>query len=920
MAPVAAAVACVLCLSALAIVDAGPARAANTASELRVDPQDRLLATEADGIRPFAGNDRYETAALLADRYLFQRGGFFSNSTVILASGESLVDGLVATGLAGREQAPILLTPPNELSPIVADFIDDHAISTVVVVGGAGAVSDSVLTELAALDAKPAVRRVGGADRYATAAAAAAELDGHAEWCGLDGNAAVLVNGDEARLAEIVGIGPLAFAHELPILLTRADELPSATVEFLRQHRIDRLIILGGKTVVSDDLISPLLAEGVAEVTRFASTSRGISESAMAQLITVTCRHELQPSQNFVALVSRDSPIDAVAAAPVLRAGLDDSGPVPVVLAGDALPSATRSVLARTPREIDGLKHHLLVVAIGGLGAIDEATMNAAINAAASGRALTARISATAGSDTLRISFSESLNVDFPRFGSRIRDLLHVNDAFASILEQELVSSITSDPCGRFAGLNVKLHHELEAGDVIWLEDLESWHSSNDDRRQIRGATYTVPEPRPSFRRPSVEVIALPGQSKLWVSVTANEYRDPESGPDGGITINSGRVTVVAEDGSGVTVGAPESERLDRFLGTALFSFQLRSGGSDYTLANDDRVIFQNGLATNANDRQSAAGVKSAAEVTKRLGVTAVRVGPPNPSVDDSVRTTRPEEIATVSKRAQASLGDSLLIVGKWSGSAAGAAGNSWTIHSTRADTALATPTTPIDEDDPPDTQVWVDTTNQIISIRHINAPEGEMREQTYGALAEFLNSNRDFSRHFLAELDDPCEGAKEVVDLDEEGFVGSAEFSGGISSVSFLVTFNDYINEFVTDGTTVIGTGAGATGELVDDILDGLIPDYGQAVAGVPPDRIEVAAPTPGKELVFRFTTEDPEHTIGQMISIRNMRIDIREGIAQGYRADDDTTVDVDESVNSGRALFALSSRDSRLLSGLPR
>lgn len=895
-----------LWLPTLALAGSGTAGAANTASELRVDRDDPFLVVEEDGVRLFAGSDRYETAVLLAERYLFQRGGFFSDFTVILASGESLSDGLVAAGLAGREQAPILLTSPNALPPVVADFINDYDISKVVVVGGTGAVSDRVLAEVTALEAKPMVQRVGGADRYSTAAAVASELDLHTSWCGTDGTAAVLANGDEARLAEVVGIGPLAFAQELPILLTRRDELPAATVEFLRRHRIDRVIILGGTTVVSDDLISPLLSEGVDEVTRFASSSAGISASAMAQLISVTCKHELQPSQQFVALAGRNSAIDAVTAAPLLRAGLDDSGPVPLVLADNPLPSAERSLLARTPRDIDGLKHHLRVAAIGGLDAVDEVTMNAAVDAAASGRALTARITATAGSDTLRITFSESLNVDFPRFRSRIRDLLYLNDVFASILAQELVSSVTSDPCGRFAGLNVQLHHELEAGDVIRLDNLESWHSSNGDRRQIRGATYTVPEPRPSFSRPVIEVIALPGQSMLWISVKANEYTDPETGPEGGITISSGRITVVAEDGSAVTVGRPNNVRVDRVLGTALYSFQLRAGGGDYTLAKDDRIIFRNGAATNAADRQSAAGVKRAAVVTTRLGVTAVRVGPPNPGVDDSVRTTRPEEIEDISKRAKASLGESLFIVGKWSGSAAGAAGNAWKIHSSRIDASVVMPDTTATDSDPPVTQIGVDPRNQVISIRHVNAPEGEVREQTYGELVEALNSNRDFSRHFLAELVDPCEGADEVVDLDDINPPDLTEFSEGISSVSFLVSFNDYVEEFLTQDQTV-DTGPNA---LISNILGGLLPDEAETTDA----QILVTAPTPGKEIVFRFTTVDPEHTIGQMISIRNMRIDIQEGIAQSYRADDASTADVDEAVNAGRALFALSSRDSRL------
>ena len=904
---------CALLLLTLALVGSGTAGAANTASELRVERKDPLSVVEEGGIRPFAGRDRYETAVLLAERYLFQRGALIADPTVILVSGETLADGLVAAGLAGREQAPILLTPRGALPDVVAEFIDRHNVTTVIAVGGSGSISQSVLAEIAALEVKPNVRRIGGAHRYATAANAAAQLDGLGSWCGTVNPTAVLAHGSEARLAEVAGVSSVAFAQELPILLTRGDELPGATLDYLREHSIERVVILGGKTVVSDDVISPLLDAGIDEITRFASSSAGISESAMAQLLTVTCRHELEPSQNFVALAGRNSAFDAVTAAPLLRTGLDDSGPVPLVLVDDPLPSAARSLLARTPREIDGRKHHVRVVAIGGLGAVDEATMTAAVDAAASARVLTARIGAAAGANTLRITFSESLNVDFPRFSSRIRDLLYINGVPASIAEQELVSSVSSDPCGRFRALNVTLRKDLEAGDVVRLENVDHWRSTNGDRRHIRGTSYTVPEPRPSLGRPSIEVIALPGESKLWMSVAAAEYRDPEAETGGGITLHSSRIRVVAEDGTAVSVGPPQRVRLDRFLGTTLFSFDLEAiGGGSYSLAKDDLIILRSGAAVNANDRRSSGGGTRAVEVGKRLGVTAVRVGPPNPGVDDSVRTIRPEEIANISRRAQASLGDSLFIVGKWSGSAAGATGNAWEVFSSRVDASVVLPDTTDGDDEPPATVVGIDNRRRIISIRHVNAPAGEVREQTYGELAQLLNSNRDFSSHFLAELDDPCEGADEMVDLNDQGLIGTAKFSGGISSISFLVTFSDYVENFLRDNQTV-DTGPSA---LISDILEGLLPDGASPTA----DQLEVAAPVPGKDVMFRFTTEEPEHTIGQIISTRSKRIDIGESIAASYRPDDDSTADVDESISASRALFATASRDSRLLSDLSK
>lgn len=914
-----AAAACVLCVTALAMVHVGPAEAANTASELLVDPSDRFSVDETGGVRPFSGRDRYATALRLAERFAHERGGLGSISTVILASGEALADGVITAGLAGYLAAPVLLTRPDNLPEGVADFIDHHAISTVIVVGGSSSVSARVLDEIMKLEAAPVVRRIAGADRFATAAAVAADFDSGSRWCATDDVAAVLVNGSDERLAEVIAIGPLAFARELPILLSRQNELPETAARYLRDRRIERVVIAGGTSAVSDTVISQLLEAGVDEVERVAASATVSVETAMAELMTVTCEHELQATASIVAVTGRDSVTDAIAAAPVLGAGLGDSGPIALLLAGNPLPRAVSSYLARTPTEIDGLKNHVLVVAVGGPSVIDEATVNAAVRAAASARQLTARITADAGESTLRISYSESLEVDGDRFGARLSDLLYVNGVPAWLAGQPAVSSRTADPCERFSSLDVMLRRELEVGDKIELLPAENWPSTNGDRRVIRGSSRTIPEPRPSFRGPTMDVIALPGATKVWISLKASEYRNPETGPDGGITVNSGRIRVAAEDDAAVTVGPPVRVRLDRFLGTALYSFDLQSGGGSYALAADDLVIVRNGLAVNASERRSGSRRVIVEESRSQLGVAAVRVSPPNPGVDDSAQTIRPAEIATISKRAQASLGGSLYVVAKWSGSVAGAAGNAWEIHSTRADTAVVTPGA-VEGDDPPDTQVWVDATRNLISIRHVNAPAGHERQQTYGELVQVLNSNRDFSRHFVAELTEPCDGDEEVVNLDEEGLTGTAQFTGGISSISFLVTFSDYVQAFRTDGTTVVGAGAGAVGELIDDVLGGLIDDYGEAVAGIPADQVEVAAPVPGKEVVFRFTTHDPEHAIAQTINVRSKRIDLRDGLAASYHPDDVGTADIDESVSAGRSLFVVSSRDSRLLSDLTR
>ena len=87
-----------------------------------------------------------------------------------------LVDSISVAGLAGYSDAPIVLTPSGMLHGGVADFVEDYGVETVYVLGGAAAVSDSVVTALEGLNAEPEVMRISGDDRYATAAAIASEL------------------------------------------------------------------------------------------------------------------------------------------------------------------------------------------------------------------------------------------------------------------------------------------------------------------------------------------------------------------------------------------------------------------------------------------------------------------------------------------------------------------------------------------------------------------------------------------------------------------------------------------------------------------------------------------------------------------------------------------------------------------------
>ena len=122
-------------------------------------PSTALVGTTTSRI---AGADRYQTAAQIAT------ATFSHVNTVVLASGQNFPDGLAASGLAGADNAPVLLTPTAQLSSASANAIAALGAHNVIIVGGANAVSTGVQNQLTALGYT--VTRIAGSDRYATAA------------------------------------------------------------------------------------------------------------------------------------------------------------------------------------------------------------------------------------------------------------------------------------------------------------------------------------------------------------------------------------------------------------------------------------------------------------------------------------------------------------------------------------------------------------------------------------------------------------------------------------------------------------------------------------------------------------------------------------------------------------------------------
>ncbi len=197
-------------------------------------------------VTQLAGDDAVGTAVAVS------RAHWARSDEVVLASDANYPDALVGSALAAKLDAPVLLTDPEQLSDPTREEVKRLGASRVVLLGGLSAVSESVTEELR--EAGLQADRLGGGDRYATAALIAGELGQARE--------VALAPGD--HFADIVAAGALAVGTGLtPVLLTARDRLPAATTEALRRAAVNRVLILGGGHVVSAEVERQILEMGL---------------------------------------------------------------------------------------------------------------------------------------------------------------------------------------------------------------------------------------------------------------------------------------------------------------------------------------------------------------------------------------------------------------------------------------------------------------------------------------------------------------------------------------------------------------------------------------------------------------------------------------------------------------------------------
>jgi len=216
------------------------------AEEVYVDAVDALIEPFDSGARLW-GDNRYETANAIAEevvRIKNMQGGY--DGTAFVCTGADFPDALAAAPIAAANGWPIYLTQTAALTPSTKTKMGVNGATHGYVIGGTGAVSAAVETELDATFIE--FSRVGGANRYDTAAKLANEaLDG----MGMLWSRPALAVG--TNFPDALAGGVLQGSDCSVLLLTSGATLSPAAAAALSANRemIYELRYLGGDGVLS---------------------------------------------------------------------------------------------------------------------------------------------------------------------------------------------------------------------------------------------------------------------------------------------------------------------------------------------------------------------------------------------------------------------------------------------------------------------------------------------------------------------------------------------------------------------------------------------------------------------------------------------------------------------------------------------
>ena len=189
------------------------------------------------------GADRYAVSAAVS-------GATFATGVraAYVPSGEVFPDALAGSAAAGALGAPVLLTRKTEVPPAIAAELARLDPAALRVLGGPNTVSTATQTALGRI---APTTRVGGADRYAAAAAISAEVFA-------PGRTRTVYVASGEVFPDALSASATAVANHAPVLLVTKDAVPAATAAEIARLSPARIVVLGGVNTVSPAVESRL--------------------------------------------------------------------------------------------------------------------------------------------------------------------------------------------------------------------------------------------------------------------------------------------------------------------------------------------------------------------------------------------------------------------------------------------------------------------------------------------------------------------------------------------------------------------------------------------------------------------------------------------------------------------------------------
>lgn len=241
-----------------------------------------------------AGNRRYDTM-----EEIVKTGFDDSGSTVVVATGSSFKDALAAAGLAGIYDAPVILTDGKNLSPQAEKQLKRLEPYDVIIAGGESAVSQNVENRIYEVTSTwPDVRRYYGQTSAGTSAALA--IAGANSWS----DTAIIATNKTFK--DALSAAPISYSLSMPILLAdNGKSLNADVLNALKECEIEKVIIVGGKLAVTENVEKQLINNGIAKnsISRIAGdtavdTSALIAEYGLSHGMTIN-KMGVATSQNY---------------------------------------------------------------------------------------------------------------------------------------------------------------------------------------------------------------------------------------------------------------------------------------------------------------------------------------------------------------------------------------------------------------------------------------------------------------------------------------------------------------------------------------------------------------------------------------------------------------------------------------------